>query len=176
MTRRLATALASTLLTITIAFAAPAARTIAIDVPKAGIDYPTDARVPVQLRGASILVIDSNRIVVSKKASLSDPKAGLDYPTSSAVPARLKSAKILVVDGRRMAITLEPAKAGIDVPTDSPAATGTIWILGGARVAVANITRIERGVAGIDFPTDGPPTLDRDFYVIVLRDGTRTRI
>ena len=173
---RLTRLLAITFL-LSIATIATAAPSVSIDAPKAGLDYPTDVAVPKQLAGASVLVIDKNRIVIGKQAALAAPKAGTDYPTDAPMPARLKSAKILIVDGKRVAITLEPPKAGIDYPTGKPAPSGLVWVLGNSlRMPVANIVRIEHAVAGIDFPTDGPPKLDRNFYVVVAKDGKRTRL
>lgn len=78
------------------------------------------------------------------------------------MPERI--AILVVADSERIRIpdtaVLEKPKAGVDFPT-------------GLRLALANIHSIEKAIAGLDYPTDGPPSLNRDFYVVVDIFGNR---
>ena len=136
-------------------------------------------------RALVVLLLCCSTIAVAGPAvSLDPPRAGVDFPTDTAVPKELANARMLVIAGKwRIAVSKQATLDGTRaLVLDSKhrvaiALTGASWTFAGTlRVSLANIARIEHAVAGIDFPTDGPPTLARDFYVIVQRDGKRVRI
>jgi len=130
------------------------------------------------------LVLSTTPVMAAPAVSLDAPRAGVDFPTDTALPKELANARMLVIAGKyRIAVGKQSVlDGGTAIVLDGKrrvaiAVTGAAWTFaGGLRVSLANIARLEHAVAGVDFPTDGPPTLARDFYVIVQRDGKRTRM
>lgn len=138
--------------------------TVSVDSVRPGIDYPTDAPIPDNLRDASMLVIEGHRIRAPKTVALSKPVAGVDFPTDARMPMILKGRKVLVINqDHRLPLTFALTNTGIE-----------LTLTRGRQVPVTAIVAIEHAQSGVDVPTDGP--IERDFYVLVLDDETRVSI
>lgn len=146
---------------------------IELDLPKAGLDYPTDAPMFDHLKGKKILAINTTkRIVVPADSELGEAKNS-DFPTDVSVSEAASNRSYLLTKNLRLAIVLVHPVAGRDVPTDvNFDKSALIWDFGfNQRVPLKEILSIEKAVAGVDFPTDGPAAFDRDFYVYTIQDS-----
>jgi len=136
----------------------PALRTMSLEAPIPGVDFPTDA--PTRVK--AVLVLWEKRVLIYDVVpGLEQARAGVDFPTDSRYPFW----KVLILGDRRLPVYIAVGDKG------------SYWRLpGDTAISVKNIAAIERARAGIDFPTDGPSDMDRDFFVLVLHDGSRVRL
>ncbi len=142
-----------------------------LDMPRAGVDYPTDAPFPLRLEHKQLLELKTHkRILVPAYAQLVEPEAGVDFPTDSPIPSRLIDTKILVLlDHVRIPIVIKQAVAGIDFPTEMNANFDVWEFSKELRVNTRQIISLEEAIAGVDYPTDAPNRFAS--YVLVTIDA-----
>lgn len=137
----------------------PAMTTMSLEAPIPGVDIPTDA----PTRATEVLVLWEKRILIlDVMPTLELPRARVDFPTDSRPPLY----KILVLDRNHR----YPVMIGFS-------GEYSYWRLPGDQlIPVQLIVAIESAKAGIDYPTDGPAGMDRNFLVMVLKNGARLKM
>ena len=129
----------------------PAITTMSIAAPLAGTDYPTDSATKM----TAVLVLSTKRIAIYNDVpKIVKAKAGVDYPTDVPAPAWTKFQGILKFSngdriGMQLALVgkdlfwntgkyvvdisdireISRTEAGLDYPTDAPAADGFVLVL-----------------------------------------------